>query len=742
MGAIGLIQTMSNSEMDARDRASLSPALHIPSNEPVTALGMHVEKFWQSAYTAKQTIERKMLRALRQRMGVYEPEDLALIRSMGGSEIYMMLTSAKCRGAESWLREILLPETDRPWGLDPTPMPDLPPAVSVAVVEAVTMEAMAAGWDVNDARLDERLLTIKFLALKRLKDLARRIAERHELVIEDQFVEGGFYEALSDCIYDLVTYPAAIMKGPFLRKMKRRAWVPGPAGRWIPMVTEELVPQYERRSPFDIFPAPSMRSVRYGGLIDRYRFTREQLQQMRGVPGYSDDAIDQILEDYGDRGYTSRIMSDTERAILELRPNEMLDHEGTMEAHNYWGSCSGRMLLEWGFTHGIDVEEINNAAVEPYKEYQVEVWKIGRHTFKAMINPDPLGEKPYDKASFDEIPGAFWGQGIPDLMEDLQRMCNASARSIANNMAIASGPQVEINVDRIAPGEPITKPYPWKLWQTTTDFTGNNQPAVRFFQPQANVQELLQIYTHFDGQADTVTGFPKYSYGDSKVAGAGRTSSGLAQLLGNVGKGVRRIIAAVDRGIMRPKVTRTFEHNMEFHPDPTIKGDLRAAPKGTVAVLVKEQAMLRQRELLQATLNPLDSSIIGPRGRAEMLRPMLKNADLPVEKILPDELEMQLLEAVLPPAHELLKGKGPNAPKGPGGGGSGPGEPEGMNGGGGTEEGAETTDAAGQQPNGQGVRSAAGFRDGGVVRSRGGRRFRMTPDGEDGLLVDELDDSQ
>lgn len=743
MGALGLIRYRTNDELAEHQRAQLAPvASSYELSTPVGSLSGHIEKFWQAAMIAKRPIELQMLRNLRARNGLYEPDELAIIRDQGGSEIFMMLTSAKCRGAESWLREILLPDVGRPWALDPTPMPDLPPPVRDAIIYSVTEAALAAGWEIEDQRVDEHLTKLKYLAFKRMRDLSRSIADRHELRIEDQFAEGGWEQALSDCIWDLVTFPAAIMKGPFLRSVKQRQWVPGPNGQWFPKVTTGLAVQYERRPGLDIFPAPKSRGMQHGNLIDRYFFTREDIQGLRGVPGYAEDAIDQVLEAYGTKGYRSRALSDTERAYLEARQHEQYDPEGDIETLNFWGSVSGRMLLEWGFTYGVDLELIGlKKAPDPYREYQIEAWKVGRFVIKAQINPDPLGQRPYDKASFEEQPGAFWGKGIPEIMGDTQRMCNAAARAIANNAAIASGPQVEQNVDRLAAGERITKPYPWKVYQTTTDMTGNNQPAVRFHDPQMHVAELLQIFNHFDNQGDNITGFPKYSYGDGRVGGAGRTSSGLAQLLGNVGKGVRRVVSCVDRGIIRSKVSRTYDFNMEWDPDPSIKFDLRAVAKGAAAVLAKQETAVRQRELLAATMNPLDAQIIGMKGRAEMLRPALENADFDASKILPDDLELQLIQAASPPPAQLLGKTTTNSPS--------EGAAPGMDANGGTPEATETTDAAGNRPNGLDQREATqGYRHGGPVRARPAlaapprrKRYHMVDDGRGGVIAEEMLDA-
>lgn len=700
----------SNTQL-ARMEQSQKSADQVQAEPEMVGVAHHIEKHWQAARSAKDRIRNQMLRALRMRTGVYEQQELSAIRQQGGSEIYMMLTAQKCRAAESWLREVLLPDVGRPWGLEPGPMPDLPPTVSQAVIKSVTQEAIQLGWDPNDRRIDDRVQAVKQEAYVRLKELAQKISERHELKIAEQLQEGKWDEALSDFIYDFVTFPAAIIKGPTLRKRKVREYIVGSNHQWFPQVRDVIRPEFSRRHPMDIYPSPGMRDIQNGNLIDRYRYTREDLQAMKGVPGYSDVSIDAVLRLYGERGYNKTWIDDLERATLELRPNEQYDPEGMIETLNYWGSCSGLKLLEWQDREKVDAGSKRD--IQPNREYQIEGWKIGAFVIKCAINPDPLGMKPYHKASFDEIPGAFWGLGLPDIMGDTQRMCNGAARSIANNMSIASGPQVEINVDRLAEGEQVTKPYPWKLYQTTTDLTGNNQPAVRFWQPVSQVQELLLVYNHFERVAENVSGISNASYGNSQAGGAGRTASGMSMLMGNMSKGIRRLIKAIDMRVISGIIYALYDFNMEHDPDPTIKGDLRAVAKGSAALIASEQAQNQRQQLLASTLNPIDAQILGVKGRKELLRESIKASGLPVDKILPDDMETALRLAGMPPPHQLL---GPQAgqagqPQPQAGGAPGM-EPEG-----GTPEAQPATDLAGNQPNGVAVRKQAlGYRNGGVIK--------------------------
>jgi len=191
----------------------------------------------------------------------------------------------------------------------------------------------------------------------------------------------------------------------------------------------------------------------------------------------------------------------------------MQNPDGLIDALQFWGSVQGKLLIDWG----IDPEEIE----DPDLDYQVEAWLIGSWVIKAVINPDPLGRKPYFKTSYEEIPGAWMGNGVMDLVRDCQNVCNAAARALVSNMGIASGPQVYVNVDRLPDGEKITQMYPWKIWQVRSDPMGSTAPPVDFFQPASLAAELMGIYEKFSVLADEYSGVPRYMTGDSPTGGAG-----------------------------------------------------------------------------------------------------------------------------------------------------------------------------------------------------------------------------
>jgi flagellar biosynthesis regulator FlbT len=638
MAGLTFLRVVSNAELDKQDEEAAAQALQERQNQPmVLGLSQHIRMCWDVAKIAKKPIEDEMLRALRQRNGQYEPDKLSQIKQQGGSEIYMMITEVKCRAAESWLRDILLDSGTPPWDIVPTPIPDLSPNDRREIQDIFANEVLTMLQENQKAPTKEEMAQIKEMVsqdyrFKILQDAQNR-ADKMKLKIEDQFAQGGWSDSFNDFITDLVTFPAAFIKGPIVRRQRTLGWKTV-MGKTVVEPTERLAPEFERVDPFRIYPEPGITRIEEGYLFEHHPLSRSDLSDLIGVPGYDEDAIRRILEDGSGPSWINEdvelIKNEEERKFYSyMRPTDVFD------ALEFWGKVSGKMLREWGLTE----EEIPDEA----QEYDANVWMIGSYVIKAVLNYDPLGQKPYCKTSFIKCPGAFWGKGIPEIIEDIQNVCNAAARALVNNMGIASGPQVEVNLERIPPNEDITQMSPWKIWQVTNDPVGSSAPAVRFTQPEDNANTLVAVYDKFARLADDHSGIPAYLYGNTDVQGAGRTSSGLSMLMGAAGKGIRQVVGHIDGDVIKPIVQRQFVYNMRYDEDESIKGDVQVVARGAVNLAVKETVNVRRIEFLNATANEIDMSIMGRDGRAAILREVAKGLQMPVDELIPsrDKLAYQ-----------------------------------------------------------------------------------------------------
>jgi hypothetical protein len=344
----------------------------------------------------------------------------------------------------------------------------------------------------------------------------------------------------------------------------------------------------------------------------------------------------------------------TDGESLESVPERLQKNVFEFDALEYHGPIQGRYLMDWG----LDSTEVD----DPEEMYEVCIWMIGKWVIKAQLNYDPLGVRPYFKASYEEVPGEFWGYGLPDILDDVQGVVNAAVRSLVNNMGIASGPQVAVNIDRLPPDVDITSLTPWHIWQVNDSQYGTNSgKAIEFYQPNSNVNELLTVIEKFYQFADDFSLVPRYMAGSDKVGGAGRTASGLSMLMDAANKGLKGVVANIDTGILAPMLTKLYNYNMEYDEDDSIKGDAQVVAEGAVALMRIESLQLRRNEFLQATANEIDMQIMGVEGRGTVLRAVAEGLELNTDKVVPPEEELQqaqLAQMAMPPSG----GQGVNAP--------------------------------------------------------------------------------
>ena len=638
----GIVPIKSVKQLQEEERAA---AVTANSSTVIQNLAAYIKQKWWYARMAKEyTVEQQMLKSVRARRGQYDPDKLAQLREQGSSTIFMMLTSNKCRAASSWLRDVVMstPE-EKPWSLKPSPIPDMEPDILQDLMMQAQQELealLAQGYNPSDIEVRELLLRLKDQAYRQLGDIAEETARRMEKKMHQQMIEGNWTTAFAQFIDDLVTFPAAVLKGPVVRNRPELKWVKISGGNYDLQVQNTLALEWERVSPFNIYPAPDASTVDDGYLIERHKLSRADLHELIGVDGYSDGAIRGVLEQYGKGGLREWIYVDLTKATAEGKsttaagqnPSELID------ALQFWGSVQGSLLRDWGMTE----LEVPDAMAE----YPIEAWLIGTWIIKAVINPDPLGRKPYYKTSYEEVPGAYWGNSVADLCRDTQDVCNAAARSLVNNMSLASGPQVVYNIDRLPEGENVTQLYPWKIWQVTSDPIGSGSKPVEFYQPSTQANELMAVYERFSVLADEYTGIPRYMTGGSVTGGAARTASGMSMLMTNAGKSIKQVIANIDEHVIKPCVSRLYYYNMRYSDDQDLKGDVDIVARGASSILEKEQAQQRRNEFLQIALNsPIAQQVVGMEGIAELLRQAAGTLDMNVDKIVPSAETMKIKQA-------------------------------------------------------------------------------------------------
>lgn len=579
----------------------------------------------------------RLLKALRAFNGEYDSAKLAEIRKFGGSEIYARMIAMKCRGASSLLRDVYL-TADKPWGIAPPADPDVPDNITLTIQQMVMGEAeqlMASGMPIRPEMIRDRVNQLMAAAKRAEKKQAAKRAKVAEDKIEEILNEGGFYKAFAEFLVDLPLFPFACIKGPVVRIVPNVAWENGKA-----VIKQKARLFWQRVSPFDLYWTPGASDIEDASVIERQRVTRADLNDLLDLPGYDQDAIRGVLDDYGRGGLVDNWdTTDSQRAVSENRENPQQNQSGMINCLEFHGNVQGRTLIDSGFPA--------DQVPDPMRDYMVQAWLIGRYVIKVQMAPSPRKRHPYYITSFEKVPGTPVGNGLPDILEDVGDVANATLRALVNNMSMASGPQVVINMDRTHAQEEPETIYPWKRWYMTSDplVNNNSQKPVEFFQPTSNAQELLGVYNQFQNIADDLSAIPKYMAGGGVGGGAGRTASGLAMLMGNASKILQTVAANVDRDVIHPALDQLYDILMLTDTTGVLQGDENIKVMGVNVALQRETQRVRQLEFLQATANPLDAQIMGAKGRAKILASVSETIGIPGDGIVPDEAELEAIQA-------------------------------------------------------------------------------------------------
>ncbi len=634
----------SNEQLDQRDRDAAQARSNLIQMKPeVISLGGHIRKGFTIAITSKQTVQDEMLRSLRQRNGVHEASVLQAIRAQGGTNIYMMITDTKCRALESHLKDIMLPVGERPFEAERTQVVDIRPEVAQEAWAGLVQELQASlvhqyGEDKAREIFTPELLRTEGEELekelrKQLNEVAEIEAKEISTKIDDELKEGGWYTAISDFINDLSTYPTAFIIGPIRRKRKVKKWTPIP-GTNLSRISfvDKIVKEYHRFDPFDVYPGPAAKDIQDGDLYLRMRYNRKSLAAMKGVPGFDSDTIDHVLELYGVSGFRDFIYSDTEYADLQNRPQETQDPTGLIDGVKVFDSVQGFLLRHWGMTN----EQIPN----PFDDYNIDAIAIGNYVIMARINENPMGKRGIYSASFKKKNGSVWGQTVPYIIRSIQNFCNSAAIAVCNNFALASGPQIGVNSERIPPGVDIQSIFPWKIWSflnPKTGAAGSTDKPLYFFQPKLITKELMDTYDYFFKQGSEITGIPAYT--SENLRGAGKTARGLAMLRSDAARGIRAVARNIDQGIITPSVENHWLINI-LEDDSQAQGDINIIARASDFLVQQEQLEAKRYEVLEMSNNPVDLEIMGLDGRAELWKANLRSLKTDVDKIIPSKEDM------------------------------------------------------------------------------------------------------
>jgi hypothetical protein len=406
---------------------------------------------------------------------------------------------------------------------------------------------------------------------------ARDAAFELNKTVQDQLNETKAIEETRRMIFEMCLLGTGVIKGPFNVDKTIHKWVVGENGEREYDPFTKLVPRLQQTSCWNLYPDPSANTPdEFGWMIERHKLNHEQSRSLMDFPGFNKEALQKCIDKP-----TGYVLESWESALYDNNAQYLGDLN---EAFEYWG------VIDKKFAEANDIKIPQK--MSDLDSVMVNIWICGTEVLRAIVNPLTPKRIPYLFVPYERDPYRPWGVGVPENMADSQLLINGHYRMAIDNLALAGNVILEIDDNMLVQGQSLNI-FPGKVFRRQSGVKGNAITAIQI--PNVApahlqmIQQAMQI-------ADMETGIPSVMHGQTGVSGTGRTSSGLAMILGSASMNIKTVIKNIDDFYLTPTGWNYFFWNMQFNNDLSIlDGDLEVHPKATAALMAKE---IRSQRLL------------------------------------------------------------------------------------------------------------------------------------------------
>ncbi len=562
------------------DNTQIDAVIQTPTSE----LAGIVHSRWTTARTQRVLQEQVWIEAMQNFNGEYGPQ---FTPREGGSSVFVNITQMKTMAAYSRIMAVMMGPSGYPWNIKPTPHPML---AQMGVNEKAAVEI---------PELDPRLR-------QEIED-ARKACDGMKNRIGDDLVESYWEEKFSRGVLDLVSMGTMCFKGPIAAPPKPKKWIlvdqqVSMADRIKSMIGLKKVekqyvlasdPMDEYRatmdwlSPFELYPDPGAYSTEECmWVVHRHVFSKAQVVELARGKGFDAEEIDTALTQHPDGNWYAE-------------PWEGFIDIINRRSQSPYLSKRFVVLEFWGYLGSKELARANVPVPDEgdNKLYLCNVWVLGNQCIKIAVSGNQSQRIPYFIIPYEKVPHKIWGRGIPEKMADPQAIINASGRAMVENMGMAAGPQLIYDVNRVAPGTKIDQIIPWGIWPIK-NVEGINSPAIDFKVIPSILPDLERLQMIFREFVNQVTSIPDMASGMNSEHN--RTMGGMSMLFGAADSYTRTVIFNIDNYLTKPMIRALYDWEMQYCPDPSIKGDMKIDASGVQGMLAKELTSQRMSELLQA----------------------------------------------------------------------------------------------------------------------------------------------
>ena len=638
----------------------------------VTRLASRVNACLEEASTSRYSTEQQWMKNLNAYRAMDDHSvgrngDTGEFRASEEFKPYIRTTTVKTRAAFAQIMEALLQNSRFPLMFEPTSVPEGVPEFITGDPSAQggkeTQEDFGIGFEGDGRELvpgaTQDSLAWKesdplYANAKEGRDLsgqfgqlspAARAAEKMTKIILDQVEESNGHTELRRSVFEACLLGTGVMKGIFTEEKIIHKWEKG-----VYSPEKRKFPKMSFVSAWDLYIDPNaMKITDAEWIIERHRMTAKQLRDLKGRPFFNMEEIDRVIAAGGN--YTNKSF---EHVVRE--EDAIMDKSRLWEVLEYWGYVSIDEAMELGLP-------LDNVNVD---QVQVNAWVCNNRVMRIMVNPFLPQRIPYFVFNYEVNPYNIYGTGVPETMEDSQKMMNGFARLAVDNLALAGSMVFDVDESVLVPGQDMSI-YPGKIFRRQGGQAGNAINSVKF---NSTANENIMMFREFRQIADESTGIPSVTHGQTGVSGVGRTSSGLNMILENASLNIKTVIRNIDDDLLNPLGQMLFYWNNQFNYENLPQGDYCIVATGIRSYTKQEIKVQRIQTLLGLAQNPSLAPLVK---LPYLIRELVKGMDMDPDAAINDMDEAKFYAQLMGMQGGSANGAagvpppGPASPTGPAG---------------------------------------------------------------------------
>lgn len=620
----------SSMALASTDSASVAAQLAPPPIDPskLRNLGVLLAARFTTYENYRRLAEQRWQRNLRQFLGEYDDE---VKRNLdpNRSQAYPRTTRIKVVSMVSRLMNLLFPTSEKNWGIEPSPVPNISMEDLKLVLAQAEAGVQAAQKELTDAVIEGAI-----------RAFAKVRSDNLETEIEDQLSELGgnrnqTYVMLARAVlYSGVLYGCGVLKGPFVRTQKQRRWMQQ-GGTYAPQEYTALRPQFQFTSVWDYYPDMTAKRLdQMDGQFLRLVFNKAQLRELADRPDFFSATILDYLRRNPKGNWKERNHETTLRTMgVQSNVNIM---DGSKFEIIVW---DGMVASETMKMAGIELPQgLSGDMVD------ASVWMLDGEIIKCDLSPwvelEPGERIPmYHHFVFEEDDTNLLGNGLPNIMRDSQMGIAAATRMAMDNASVVCGPQLEANTSLLDPTQDIRSIQPYKIWyRDDANASTAVIPAIREIEIKSHLPDLTKLIELFQNFSDQETFVGPGTGGDMQKMPSEpfRSAAGASLLKGDMALPFKDVVRNFDSFTISV-ITSLILFNKHFSQRSEIQGDFTPIARGSSSLIAKEVRGMAL-DMLSTTLQPEERLFVNWYG---LLKEKLKVRDVDLTGVVVDEDEAQ-----------------------------------------------------------------------------------------------------